>query len=255
MPLVVAERRQTAARPANPAPQPWQTQLIQAPALAPSRPHTHTHTSGHTHRGELIYWSPRKWRSHFGFFQFSDILLVINRLITWEISWLFFFVCVCVSTSFTEMSAEDFAGKLNIWSVTWCHQVEMCLRKQSSSEVTSGSQQLINKQTSFRRLKIIIIKIIMSSTNGRSVLIQRKHMTGSLQPNRPPSFFTSVLVLKKRACVDLDSVWWTKQQQSQTWHRYTSVCVACPIRALWGGAWGGSLQSVLSALVPRQKDR
>lgn len=48
MPLVVAERRQTAARPANPAPQPWQTQLIQAPALAPSRPHTHTWT--HTHR-------------------------------------------------------------------------------------------------------------------------------------------------------------------------------------------------------------
>lgn len=48
MPLVVAERRQTAAWPANPAPQPWQTQLIQAPALAPSRPHTHTWT--HTHR-------------------------------------------------------------------------------------------------------------------------------------------------------------------------------------------------------------
>lgn len=48
MPLVVAERRQTAARPANPAPQPWQTQLIQAPALAPSRPHTHTHEHTHT---------------------------------------------------------------------------------------------------------------------------------------------------------------------------------------------------------------
>ena len=39
----------------------------------------------------------------------------------------------------------------------------------------------------------------MSSTNRRSALIQRKHMTGSLQPNRPPSFFTSILVLKKRA--------------------------------------------------------
>jgi len=50
MPLVVAERRQTAARPANPALQPWQTQLIQAPALAPTRPHTHTNIWMHTHR-------------------------------------------------------------------------------------------------------------------------------------------------------------------------------------------------------------
>lgn len=49
MPLVAAERHQTAARPANPAPQPWQTQLIQAPALAPSRPHTLTHTYELTH--------------------------------------------------------------------------------------------------------------------------------------------------------------------------------------------------------------
>lgn len=47
MPLVVAERRQAAAWPANPAPQPWQTQLIQAPALAPTRPHTHTEVFKH----------------------------------------------------------------------------------------------------------------------------------------------------------------------------------------------------------------
>lgn len=60
MPLVVAERRQAAAWPANPAPQPWQTPLIQTPASAPTRPHTHrslqtpivcktlTHTHTHT---------------------------------------------------------------------------------------------------------------------------------------------------------------------------------------------------------------
>ena len=35
------------------------------------------------------------------------------------------------------MTAENFAGKLNIWSVTWCHQVELCL----SSEVTAANQK------------------------------------------------------------------------------------------------------------------
>ena len=64
MPLVVAERRQTAAWPANLAPQPWQMQLIQAPALAPSRPHTHTHTHTHTpthtHTHTIVLVNPQR---------------------------------------------------------------------------------------------------------------------------------------------------------------------------------------------------